>query len=311
MLTIYEILQAAKATGASDVHLTVGLPPKMRVNGQLESMDYSRLLPSDTLDVLLQIMTETQRERFEERGEYDMAISVPELGRCRVNAYKQSGYVALAFRLIGEKIPSPRALGIPEAIMELSKKQSGLVLVTGGAGSGKTTTLAAIIDMINNNRNVHVITLEEPIEYLHRHKCAMIHQREIGLDSVDYRSALCGALREDADVIMLGELRDYETIAAAIDAAETGHLVLATMNTFGVSEAVESLIESFPAHKQQRIRVRLANVLEAVVYQRLLPTEGLGGRVADFEILHANATVRQLICENNPRQLIDYMNTNP
>lgn len=310
MLTIHEILQAAKAADASDVHLTVGLPPQMRVNGQLKSMDYSRLLPGDTLDVLLQIMTEAQRERFEEQGTYDMAFSVPDMGRCRVNAYKQSGCVALAFRLIGEEIPSPRLLGIPEAVMGLCEKKSGLILVAGAGGSGRTTTIAAMIDMINNHRNAHVITIEEPIEYIHRHKESMIHQRELGTDVGDYQTALRAALHEDADVIMLSELGGCETIDAAMDAVQAGHLVLAAVNATGVTETVEALIESFPPHKQQRARMKLAGVLETVICQRMLPATETGARVVDFELLSADLEVRKLIADNQTEQLVKHVNTN-
>ena len=226
MPTIEEIMRTAKNAGASDVHITVGIPPKMRVNGNLVTMNYSRMMPADTLGVLLEIMTESQREKFEDRGEYDMSFSIPELGRYRVNAYKQRGSVALALRLVGTQVPSPESLGVPESVINLYERKRGLILVTGPTGSGKSTTLAAIIDKINNNRDAHVITLEDPIEYLHQHKMAMVNQREIGLDSQNYANALRAALREDPDVILVGEMRDFETISVAITAAETGHLVL-------------------------------------------------------------------------------------
>ena len=235
MPTIEEILRAAKEAGASDVHLTVGIPPKMRVNGNLITMDYPKMLPADTLEVLVNIMTEVQRERFEERGEYDMSFSIPNCGRYRVNAYKQRGSVALAFRLVGTVVPSPEELGVPESVVDLYQRKRGLVLVTGPTGSGKSTTLAAIIDKINNNRDAHVITLEDPIEYLHQHKMSMVNQREIGIDSNNYANALRAALREDPDVILVGEMRDFETISVAITAAETGHLVLSTLHTIGAA----------------------------------------------------------------------------
>ena len=198
------------------MHLTVGIPPKMRVNGNLSStMDYPKMLPADTLEVLVNIMTEVQRERFEERGEYDMSFSIPNCGRYRVNAYKQRGSVALAFRLVGTVVPSPEELGVPESVVDLYQRKRGLVLVTGPTGSGKSTTLAAIIDKINNNRDAHVITLEDPIEYLHQHKMSMVNQREIGIDSNNYANALRAALREDPDVILVGEMRDFETISVS------------------------------------------------------------------------------------------------
>lgn len=310
MLTIEEIMRTAKEAGASDVHITVGIPPKMRVNGNLIAMNYSKMMPADTLEVLLEIMTETQRERFEERGEYDMSFSIPELGRYRVNAYKQRGSVALALRLVGTQVPSPEALGVPESVINLYERKRGLILVTGPTGSGKSTTLAAIIDKINNNRDAHVITLEDPIEYLHQHKVAMVNQREIGLDSQSYANALRAALREDPDVILVGEMRDFETISVAITAAETGHLVLSTLHTIGAASTVDRVIDVFPPHQQQQIRVQFANVLEAVISQQLIPTMDGRGRVAAFEVMHANHAVRNLIREGKSHQLVSVMQTN-
>ena len=277
MPTIEEILRAAKEAGASDVHLTVGIPPKMRVNGNLITMDYPKMLPADTLEVLVNIMTEVQRERFEERGEYDMSFSIPNCGRYRVNAYKQRGSVALAFRLVGTKVPSPEELGVPESVIDLYQRKRGLVLVTGPTGSGKSTTLAAIIDKINNNRDAHVITLEDPIEYLHQHKMSMVNQREIGV---------------------------------AITAAETGHLVLSTLHTIGAASTVDRVIDVFPPHQQQQIRVQLSNTLEAVISQQLIPTADGKHRVAAFEVMHANHAVRNLIREGKSHQLASVMQTN-
>ncbi len=310
MPTIEEIMRTAKEAGASDVHITVGIPPKMRVNGNLITMNYPRMMPADTLSVLLEIMSEPQRERFEERGEYDMSFSIPELGRYRVNAYKQRGSVALALRLVGTKVPSPESLGVPESVINLYERKRGLILVTGPTGSGKSTTLASIIDKINNNRDAHVITLEDPIEYLHQHKMAMVNQREIGLDSQSYANALRAALREDPDVILVGEMRDFETISVAITAAETGHLVLSTLHTIGAASTVDRVIDVFPPHQQQQIRVQFANVLEAVISQQLIPTLDGRGRVAAFEVMHANHAVRNLIREGKSHQLVSVMQTN-
>lgn len=310
MLNIEEILRTAKEAGASDVHFTVGIPPKMRVNGNLLTMDYPKLLPADTLDVLIYIMTEVQRERFEEKGQYDMSFSIQGCGRYRVNAYKQRGSVALAFRLMGTKVPSPEELGMPESVIELYQRKRGLILVTGPAGSGKSTTLAAIIDKINNNRDAHVITLEDPIEYLHEHKRSMVNQREIGLDADNYANALRAALREDPDVILVGEMRDSETIGVAITAAETGHLVLSTLHTSGAAGTVDRVIDVFPPYQQQQIRVQLANVLEAVIFQQLIPTADGRGRVAAFEVMHANHDVRSLIREGKSNRLAGVMQAN-
>lgn len=310
MATIEEMLTIAKEAGASDVHITVGIPPKMRVNGKLITMDFPRLLPSDTVQLALEIMNEQQREQFEERGEHDMSFSIPNLGRYRVNAYKQRGSVAIALRLVGTQVPSPESLGVPSSVVDLYQRKRGLVLVTGPTGSGKSTTLAAIIDKVNNNRECHVITLEDPIEYLHQHKMSMVNQREIGLDSQSYANALRAALREDPDVILVGEMRDFETISVAITAAETGHLVLSTLHTIGAASTVDRVIDVFPPHQQQQIRVQLANVLEAVISQQLIPRADGKGRVAAFEVLHANHAVRNLIREGKSHQLMSVMQTN-
>ncbi len=311
MLDIQEVLKKAKEAGASDVHITVGIPPKMRVNGNLITMEeYQRMLPADTLDVVLNITTDAQRAKFEERGEFDMSFSIPNVGRYRVNIYKQRGSASLAFRLVGTVVPTAESLGVPVSVMELYQRKRGLVLVTGPTGSGKSTTLAAIIDKINNFRDAHVITLEDPIEYLHQHKMSMVNQREIGLDSNNYANALRAALREDPDVILVGEMRDFETISVAITAAETGHLVLSTLHTIGAASTVDRVIDVFPPHQQQQIRVQLANVLEAVVSQQLIPTADGKGRVAAFEVMHANHAVRNLIREGKSHQLASVMQTN-
>lgn len=310
MPTIEEMLKIAKDAGASDVHITVGVPPKMRVNGKLITMDFERLLPADTKLLLDEIMSEQQKERFEENGEYDMSFSIIGQGRYRANAYKQRGSVALALRLVGTQVPSAESLGLPASVIDLYQRKRGLVLVTGPTGSGKSTTLAAIIDKINSNRECHVITLEDPIEYLHQHRMSMVNQREIGLDSRNYAAALRAALREDPDVILVGEMRDYETISVAITAAETGHLVMSSLHTIGAASTVDRVIDVFPPHQQQQIRVQFANVLEAVVSQQLIPKADGSGRVAAFEVLHANHAVRNLIREAKSHQLMSVMQTN-
>ncbi len=310
MATIEEILTAAKEAGASDVHLTVGIPPKMRVNGNLVTMDFPKMLPADTLDVILSIMTESQRERYEEKGEYDMSYAVPNVARYRVNAFKQRGSAALAFRVVATEIPSPEKLGVPTSVVDLYQRKRGLILVTGPTGSGKSTTLAAIIDKVNSNRDAHIITLEDPIEYLHQHKMSMVNQREIGLDTENYANALRAALREDPDVILVGEMRDFETISVAITAAETGHLVLSTLHTICAASTIDRVIDVFPPHQQQQIRVQLSNVLEAVISQQLIPTSDGRGRCAAFEVMHANHAVRNLIREGKSHQLQSIMQTN-
>ncbi len=309
--TLEEILTLGKESGASDVHLTVGVPPKMRVNGRLITLDqYDRLLPPDTEHYVQEIMDDRQLELFRERGEFDMSFSIRALGRYRVNAFFQRGTMAVALRLVGTEVPDPVALGVPESVIDLYQRKRGLVLVTGPTGSGKSTTLAAIIDKINKNRDAHIITLEDPIEYLHRHTMSIVNQREIGLDSKSYANALRAALREDPDVILVGEMRDFETISVAITAAETGHLVLSTLHTIGAASTVDRVIDVFPPHQQQQIRVQLANVLEAVISQQLIPTADGNGRVAAFEVLHSNHAVRNLIREGKSHQLLSVMQTN-
>lgn len=305
MPVIEEILRDAKAAGASDVHLTVGIPPKMRVNGSLTAMNYSKMTSADTMDILIDVMPEALREKFEEQGGYVFPYSVPGCGRFRINAYKQQGCVAMAIRIVDEEVPGARELGIPEAVANLYKKTRGLVLAAGPIGCGKSTTLAAIIDGINDSREAHIITLENPVEYRHRHKRSMVNQRDIGIDCGSYESAVFSALREDPDVILLDEINDPDTISAAVRAAETGCLVLSAVNAGGAGSALEQLIDAFPPYYQQQARVRLSNVLEAVVCQQLLPTADGQGRVTAFEVLLANQGVRRLIREGKTSQLVE------
>ena len=310
MVRIEEVLQVAMDSRASDIHLTAGLPPKMRVNGHLLNMDFPVLKPEDTLDIVGQIMTEHQKQMFEERGELDMSFAVTNLGRYRVNAFRQRGSVAMALRAVNTVIPTPAQLGVPNAVVELYNRKRGLVLVTGPTGSGKSTTLASIIDKANNNRDAHIITLEDPIEYLHLHKVAMVNQREVGFDTMSYANALRAALREDPDIILVGEMRDYETISVAVTAAETGHLVLSTLHTIGAASTIDRIIDVFPPHQQQQIRVQFAAVLEAVISQQLMPTLEGDGRVAAFEVLHTTNAVKNMIREGKSHQLNSVMQTN-
>ena len=310
MSYIEDILVRASELGASDIHLTVGMPTKYRVNGNLITSEFPTLTPADTLDILVSIFNERQRAIFEERGEYDLAYTLPDLGRYRVNAFKQRGAIALALRVVSTTVPSPDVLGVPESVVDLYNRKRGLILVTGPTGSGKSTTLAAIIDKINSCRDADIITLEDPIEYLHPHKLSMVNQREVGVDTNSYANALRAALREDPDVILVGEMRDYETISVAITAAETGHLVMSTLHTNSAATTIDRVIDVFPPHQQQQIRVQLANVLEAVITQSLIPTIDGQGRVAAFEVLHANHAVRNLIREGKSHQIESIMQTN-
>lgn len=310
MQKIEEILTHAAWAQASDVHITTGIPPKMRQNGSLTALPFETLTAEDTMEIARSIMSDEQMGIFEEKGEYDMAFSISGQGRYRVNVFRQQGNVAMVFRLVSENIPSPEDLGVPASIIDLYQRKRGLVLVTGPTGSGKSTTLAAIIDKVNTFRDAHIITLEDPIEYIHQHKMSMVNQREIGLDTQSYANALRAALREDPDVILVGEMRDYETISVAVTAAETGHLVLSTLHTIGAASTIDRVIDVFPPHQQQQIRVQLANVLEAVISQQLIPRADGRGRVAAFEVLHANLAIRNLVREGKTHQIGSIMQTN-
>ena len=309
MVTIDELLMAAKEHDASDVHISVGVPPKMRVNGVLVDMNYPKLFPEDTKAIITPVLTDIQAELLDKKGEIDFSYSISKAGRYRINAYKQRGTISAAIRLVGTVIPKPSELGIPSSVVDLINRQRGLVLVTGPTGSGKSTTLASILDQINESKEKHIITLEDPIEYLHSHKKAMVNQREIGTDSNSYATALRAALREDPDVILVGEMRDLETISIAITAAETGHLVFSTLHTTGAASTIDRVIDVFPPHQQQQIRVQLAMVLECVVSQQLIAKDRQKGRVAAFEVMHNSVAIKNLIRENKTYQINSMMQT--
>ena len=299
----------AKDAGASDVHITVGISPKMRVNGKLMVMPFPVLLPVDTKRICDSMMNDKQKEHFEEKGEWDFSYSIPQMGRYRVNAFRQRGSVAMVLRLVGTVVPTPESLSLPPSVIDLYKMKRGLVLVTGPTGSGKSTTLASLVGKINMDLDAHIITLEDPIEYLHRHARSIVNQREIGIDATSYDLALRSALREDPDVILVGEMRDLETISTAITAAETGHLVLSTLHTIGAAATIERIIDVFPPHQQEQIRTQLANVLVSVVSQQLVPTVDKRGRVAAFEVMHATPAIRNLIRENKTHQIATSIQT--
>lgn len=310
MLTIEELLEIGKQKGASDIHLTVGLPPRARINGDLVDIECPKLMPDEIETIVFSIMNEHQKSVYREKGEVDFAFSIANVGRYRVNAFRQRGSVACSMRVVGTTVPQPEKLGVPESVIDLYNRKRGLVLVTGPTGSGKSTTLASIIDKINKERNVHVITLEDPIEYLHSHNKAMVNQREIGIDTNSYAAALRAALREDPDVILVGEMRDLETISTAVTAAETGHLVLSTLHTIGAAATIDRIIDVFPPHQQQQIRVQLAMVLEAVISQQLVPRDDMDGRVAAFEVMHATVPIKNLIREGKTYQIGSIIQTN-
>lgn len=302
-MDILEMLRKTLELKASDLHITVGVPPVVRVNGKLEYLSEEKLLPEDTHKIIHEVLSEEQIQKIDENGEADLSLSNAGLGRFRVNAYKQRGSYSMAIRLVAAKIPSMEELKLPPVLKELALKKRGLVLVTGPTGSGKSTTLASMIDYINSQRSAHIITLEDPIEYLHRHNKSIVNQREVGHDTKSYANALRAALRQDPDVIQIGEMRDLETISIAITAAETGHLVLSTLHTLGAVQTVDRIIDVFPPYQQEQIKVQLGSVLEGVISQQLMTTADEQGRVAAFEILVANNAVRNLIREGKTHQL--------
>lgn len=308
-MDIQELLKLAVSEKASDLHLTVGVPPIVRINGQLIKTDRPKLVPADTSELLYSITSDEQRHHFIETGELDFSFAVPGMSRFRVNAFKQRGTTAVVIRVIPDKVPTLEDLGHPEVLKTLARKPRGLVLVTGPTGSGKSTTLAAMINLINHEKAAHVITLEDPIEYLHKHNECIVNQREIHADTKSFANALRAALREDPDVILVGEMRDAETISTAITAAETGHLVFATLHTNDAAQTIDRIIDVFPPHQQQQIRIQLSVTLQGIVAQQLLPTSDGNGRVAALEILIATPAVRNLVREGKTHQLVTVLQT--
>lgn len=302
-MNLIELLCIGIDKNASDVHLTVGLPPTFRIDGQLVSLIEDKLTPDDTLDLVKQALDEKRLNKLNEDGEIDFSYSIPSVGRFRVNVFKQRGTYAMVLRIIPLDIPLMNELGIPPVVNELSRLPRGLILVTGPTGSGKTTTLASIINKINTERRCHIITLEDPLEYLHKHKKSIVNQREIGSDTHSFANGLRGALREDPDVILVGEMRDLETISIAITAAETGHLVLSTLHTNGAAKTIDRIVDVFPPYQQQQIRVQLSAVIEAVISQQLLPKATGSGRVAAHEVMLATPAIRNLIREGKNHQI--------
>jgi twitching motility protein PilT len=308
--SIDELLSRAVELAASDLHLTLGAPPAVRVNGRLEALAGCAALDADaTRTLLYRILTTEQQKRFELDRQLDFSYGVPGLARFRVNVYKQKESVAAAFRVVPDALKTLEELGLPESLLALTELPRGLVLVTGPTGSGKSTTLAALIDEINRTRSDHIITIEDPIEFLHRHKRCVVNQREIGTDATDFGSALRAALRQDPDVILLGEMRDLETISTALTAAETGHLVFGTLHTQSAPSTIDRIIDVFPAEQQEQVRTQLAGALQGVVTQALLPTADGQRRVAATEILLPDDAIRNLIRQGKVAQIYSYMQT--
>ncbi|MFP4016718.1 MAG: type IV pilus twitching motility protein PilT [Halanaerobiales bacterium] len=295
----------------SDLHLTVNSKPIVRKTGKLQVFDrYPEVITFEKMrNIIRTLMTEDQWRQFEEVGELDFSYSVPGFTRFRVNAYYQRGAISLALRVIPTKVPSVDELGLPEILKKLALQRRGLVLCTGPTGSGKSTSLAAMINEVNHVRNCHILTLEDPIEYLHNHQNSIVHQREVGIDTQSFADGLRAALRQDPDVILVGEMRDLETISIALEASETGHLVLATLHTSDAPKTVDRIIDVFPAHQQQQVRIQLSSCLNGIVAQQLLPRTDGKGMVAGIEVLIGTPAVRNIIREGNSAQLESVMQT--
>jgi twitching motility protein PilT len=295
---------------ASDVHLTPGFPPAIRVRGRITPLDdYPPLSPQETREIVYSLLNDAQRKKFENNLQLDFAYAIPGVARYRVNCFFQRGAISAAFRLIPEEIVSLEALGLPAVMQEFCRKPRGFVLVTGPTGSGKSTSLASMVDVINAEREEHILTIEDPIEFLHSHKKCIVNQREIGADAIDFASALKSALREDPDVILVGEMRDLETISTALTAAETGHLVFATLHTQSTSQTVDRIIDVFPPHQQQQVRMQLSIALQGIVTQQLLPTADGSTRVVGCEVLVPTPAVRNLIREGKTHQIYSALQT--
>ncbi len=295
---------------ASDLHLTAGFPPAIRESGRVEPVEgFEALTSQQTREVIYGILSEDQRKRFETGNQLDFAYAIPGVARFRVNAYMQRGAVSAAFRLVPHGIPALEDLGVPAVLRDLTRKPRGFVLVTGPTGSGKSTTLAAMIDVINRERQDHILTIEDPIEFLHQHKRSIVNQREVGSDAPDFSLGLRAALRQDPDVILVGEMRDLETISTALTAAETGHLVFATLHTQSTAQTIDRIIDVFPPEQQQQVRTQLSVALQGVVTQQLLPTSDGRGRAVACEVLIPNPAVRNLIREAKTHQIYSAIQT--
>ena len=306
MVTLRELLEMMVKKNASDLHLTVGSPPQLRIDGKLVKTEFDLLTAEETRRLAYSIMSEKQRQNFEEKSELDLSFGIEQLSRFRCNVFMQRGNVAVALRQIPFRIPSFEELGIPKAVVELANLPRGLVLVTGPTGSGKSTTLAALINKINQERHCHILTVEDPIEYLHRHISSLINQREVYADTLSFASALKYALREDPDVVLIGEMRDLETMEASLNISETGHLAFATLHTNSCAESINRIIDVFPTNQQEQVRVTVSFVLHAVISQQLIPKIG-GGRVLALEIMVCTPAIRALIRDDKIHQIYSLM----
>ncbi|GGN93067.1 type IV pilus twitching motility protein PilT [Saccharibacillus kuerlensis] len=307
--TIEELLREMHARGASDLHIAVGAPPSIRIHGALMPAAGEPVLAAEAEEMAAALLGEERMSRFRSMGEIDFACALPGADRFRINVYRQKGYAAISARAIPERIPTMEQLGLPAALAALAHRPQGLILVTGPTGSGKSSTLAAMIHDINTKTSKHIVTLEDPIEFMHEHRKSLVHQREVGLDTASFADGLRAALRQDPDVILVGEMRDLETISAAITAAETGHLVLATLHTTDAPKTIDRIIDAFPGHQQPQVRTQLASVLTAVISQRLLPNRGGQGRTCATEVLVNTPAVANLIRSEKIHQIRSVMQT--
>jgi len=309
MATLYELLKLMIDKGASDLHITTGTPPRLRIDGRLVPIDHPPLAAQDTKSLCYSVLTDAQKHRFEEQSELDFSFGLKGLSRFRGNIFMQRGAVAGAFRGVPFQIRNFQELGLPDIVNEIAKRPRGLVLVTGPTGCGKSTTLAAFIDKINAERTNHIVTVEDPIEYLHTHKKSLINQREVAADTHSFKNALKYILRQDPDVVLIGEMRDLETIEAALTVSETGHLTLATLHTNSAVQSMNRIIDVFPSHQQEQVRVQLSFVLEGIIAQQLLPRKSGQGRVLAVEILIPTPAIRNLIREDKIHQIYSIMQT--
>ena len=306
---IDDLLRIVQEKGSSDLHIAVGIPPIIRLDGALVPMPYEKVSAQDSQRLIYDILTDEQIQKFETDLELDFGYQLARIARFRVNVFRDKGNVASAFRLIPQKIPTIKDLGLPPLLEELTRLPRGLVLVTGPTGSGKSTTLAAMIGQINTETSKHIITIEDPIEYLHTHRFSVINQREVGQDTRQFKHALRAALREDPDVILVGEMRDLETMQMAVSAAETGHLVFATLHTNSAATSVERIVDSFPPGQQEQVRLQLSNNLQAILCQQLIPRANQPGRVCCLEIMKASPAIRNLIRESKAHQITSMIQT--
>jgi twitching motility protein PilT len=310
MANLPELLKTLVEMNGSDLHITTNTPPQVRVHGHLQRLPLADLQPAESKQLVYSVLTDSQKKRFEETSELDFSFGIKAIGsRFRCNVFNQRGAVAAVYRLIPEKIRSFQELGLPPVLATLSERPRGLVLVTGPTGSGKSTTLAAMLDKINVERHDHILTIEDPIEYIHQHKSCLVNQREVHSDTESFSNALRAALREDPDIVLIGEMRDLETVEAALKIAETGHLTFATLHTNSAAQTINRIIDIFPAGQQSQIRTQLSLVLEGIVCQALLPKADGSGRVASLEILVPNPAIRNLIRDDKVHQIYGAMQT--